>query len=69
MSSRYIFNQLDLILPSTNGASKHDTLRLEYLCASKIMDSESNAAKEIIRKLPSKMFELVLQTIITIYKI
>ena len=63
MLKHCIYHLLDHILPST-GKSKHDTLRLEHLCALKIMDSESDTAVAIIRNLPPKMFEPVLQAVI-----
>ena len=58
-----IYHLLDHILPST-GKSKHDTLRLEHLCAIKIMDTESDKAVTILRNLPPRMFEPVLQAVI-----
>ena len=63
MLQHCIYNLLDHILPSS-GKSKHDTLRLEHLCAIKIMDSGSDMAVGIIRNIPPRMFEPVLQAVI-----
>ena len=60
MLSSCIYHLLDQILPST-GKPKHDTHRLEYICACKLMDSESDTAMEMFRNIPSTMFEPVLQ--------
>ena len=58
-----IYNLLDHVLPNT-GKPKHDIHRLEYICAVKLMDSESDAAMRILRNLPPMMFEPVLQAVI-----
>ena len=60
MLSNCIYHILNQILPST-GKPKHDTHRLEYICACKIMHSESDTAIEMFRNLPPTMFEPVLQ--------
>jgi len=57
-----IFDHLDNVLPNTD-TSNHDTLRLQYLSACKIMENKHYILK-ILPHIPASLFDLLLQSCI-----